>query len=346
MSAPLRDDLVPTLCVGTHSPTLCVVGCPARRAGRSRFPRRAWEPEVNMNWFNTILDELTKQPVIGYLPAGLPAAEPTAIAALALAAHGRMDAARKAADALAKLQTASGAVGIRAGEDSPGWPTSLAIVAWTRFAADYRVASDRALTWLLANRGQSIPRSADFGHNSELVGWAYAENTHSWVEPTALAVLALKAAGRANEPATREGVAMLLDRQLPGGGHNYGNTYVLGQLIRPHVQPTGLALLALRGESDASDRLAKSIAWLRRNIGPETTPLSLGWALLGLKAQGVTLPQADEWLAKVAGTGVPAQRVGVPSFENQAAIPSDGTRSVPATFKLALLALAAKGWPT
>jgi hypothetical protein len=71
------------------------------------------------------------------------------------------------------------------------------------------------------------------------VGWAYAEGTHSWVEPTAFAVLALKAASREYQAAAREGVAVLIDRQLPGGGLNYGNTFVLGQLIRPHIQPTG-----------------------------------------------------------------------------------------------------------
>jgi hypothetical protein len=180
---------------------------------------------------------------------------------------------------------------------------------------------DRAAAWLVANRGNSIPRSPDFGHNPELIGWAYAEQTHSWVEPTSFAVLALKAAGKGREAAAREGVAVLFDRQLPGGGLNYGNTYVLGQLVRPHVQPTGIALLALAGETGGSERVAKSIAWLRRSIGIKTTPLSLGWALLGLRAQGVDVPQADEWLA-----GVAAQAKSI--------------------HKLALLALAATGWPT
>src|SRR5207248_3650228 len=147
---------------------------------------------------------------------------------------------------------------------------------------------DHAVAWLLSNRGQAVPRSDNFGHNTELVGWAYAEQTHSWVEPTAFAVLALKAVGRGNEPAAREGIAVLIDRQLPGGGLNYGNTFVLGQSTRPHIQPTGIGLLALVGEQDPSGRIAKSVAWLRRNIGPQTTPTSLGWAVLGLAAHGVT----------------------------------------------------------
>lgn len=283
-----------------------------------------------MTWVDPILDELARSPGIGYSPQGTTAAEPTAIASLAFAAHGRPAAALTAADQLVTLQQANGEVGVRSGESTPGWPTSLAVVAWQAAqqlgARSFSANINRALAWLLTttNRGESIERSDMFGHNTELVGWAYAEGTHSWVEPTAFAVLALKAADRDQAPATREGVAVLIDRQLPDGGLNYGNTFVLGQLIRPHIQPTGIALVALARETDPSGRLDKSIAWLHRSIGPDTTPLSLAWATLGLTAQRKSLPQTDEWLASAA------ERV------------SNRDRS---PHKLALLALAAKGWP-
>jgi hypothetical protein len=292
-----------------------------------------------VQWIEPTLDKLAARPVIGYAAEASAATEPTSLAALSLAAHGRTGPATEAAQWLAAQQQASGLVAVRGGEKAPGWPTSLAVSAWCAVEREvFRAPIARGVDWLVANRGKMVVRSPEFGHNTELVGWAYAEQTHSWVEPTAFAVLALRAAGKANDPAAREGVAVLLDRQLPGGGLNYGNTVVLGQVLRAHVQPTGIALLALAGASDASGRLAKSIAWLRRNIGPQTTTLSLGWAVLGLKAHGVDLPQHDEWLAaKVAGT------LRVP-------LRADGTRSVPTTMgsshKLALLALAAKGWPT
>lgn len=284
-----------------------------------------------MNWLDQTLDELSRQPAIGYVTDSAPAAEPTALATLALIGHGRIEAAQQAAAALAAMQNSNGEVGIRRGE-TPGWPTSLAIVAWVAFGKVSAPAADHAthgniegaVAWLLANRGKPVVLSDAFGHDTSLVGWAYAEQTHSWVEPTAFGVLALKAANRANDLAAREGVAVLIDRQLPGGGLNYGNTYVLGQLLRPHLDSTGVGLIALAGETDASNRLAKSIAWLRRSIGPETTPLSLAWGLLGLKAHNIELPMANEWLAAAA------QRV------------QSRDRS---PHKLALLALAAKGWP-
>lgn len=283
---------------------------------------------MGVSWLDQTLDELAALSAIGYLAGGAAAAEPTALACLGFATHGRPQDAHKAAELLAAMQQPNGEVAVRAGERSPGWPTSLAISAWC--AADrkaYRAKIDSATVWLLNddNRGQAVPRSGNFGHNTELIGWAYAEQTHSWVEPTAFAVLALKAAGRGNEPVAREGVAVLLDRQLPAGGLNYGNTYVLGQFIRPHVEPTGIALLALMNETDTSNRLAKSVSWLRRSIGPETTPLSLGWALLGLRGQDVSVPQADEWLAAAASRVQARDR---------------------SPHKLALLALAAKGWPS
>ena len=275
---------------------------------------------LEVDWLQQALDALASQPVIGYLAGGAPATEPTAIAALALAANGRSADAAKVTNWLAQVQLESGLVGVRSRETAPGWPTSLAVCAWAAVdKSRYGQNIDGAIAWLLSHRGKAIDRSPDFGHNTELVGWAYAEQTHSWVEPTAFALLALKAAGKANEPAAHEAIAVLIDRQLPGGGLNYGNTIVLGQALRSHVQPTGIALLALAGQRDDSGRTAKSIAWLKRNIGPETTPLSLGWAILGLTAQGAELPEADAWLEAVAAKASP--------------------------YKRALLALAAKGWP-
>jgi len=278
-----------------------------------------------VNWLDETLEELAQRPAIGYLSGHAAAAEPTAVAALALVAHGRVDVAQKAADVLAAMQQPGGDVGVRSGE-TPGWPTSLAICVWSAVDRNgFSKSIDRAIAWLLENRGRPIEQSDNFAHNTQLVGWAYAEQTHSWVEPTAFAVLAFKAAGKGDDPSAREGVAVLIDRQLPGGGLNYGNTFVLGQLIRSHLQPTGVGLLALAGESDPSQRLLKSIAWLERSIGPETTPLSLGWALLGLRAHSGLPPHADEWLAGAAARVQSRDR---------------------SSFKLALLALAAKGWPT
>ena len=279
-----------------------------------------------MKWLEQTLDELAALPAIGYAVGDLAAAEPTALAAMAFSAHGRSQASTEAATTLAAMQQANGMVSIHSGAEAPGWPTSLSIGAWhTADRTAFREHIDRGISWLLANRGRGTKQSEEFGHNTELLGWSYAEQTHSWVEPTAFAVLAMQASGKSDDPAAREAVDLLKNRMLPGGGLNYGNTYVLGQLLRPHIQPTGIGLLALAGQDKSDGRVAKSVAWLRRSICKETTPQSLAWGLLGLRAHGIELPQADEWLAQAASLVQARDR---------------------SPHKLALLALAAKGWPT
>ena len=89
---------------------------------------------------------------------------------------------------------------------------------------------------------------------------------------------------------------MLIDRQLPGGGCNYGNTFVLGQMTRPHLLPSGLLALALAGETDESGRLDKTLGYLTEHVASNTTCISLCWALLGLAAHARRPPAADAWL--------------------------------------------------
>jgi hypothetical protein len=252
-------------------------------------------------WLDAILGAMEKNPVIGYALNSAPAAEPTAIAALSLIAHGRTAFAKPGADFLTSLQAADGSVGVRQNEPEPQWPTSLAVLTW--LAVDKRafaVNIDRAVHWILEAKGEAMAQTSDMGHNTQLVGWSWAAGTHSWIEPTAFHVLALKSAGYSQHARTREAVTLLLDRQLPSGGCNYGNTAVLGQMLRPHVQPTGIALLALAKEQDQGNRIAKSVAWLRKALTKDTTTASLAWGLLGLQSHGVKIPSAATWLEQAA----------------------------------------------
>jgi hypothetical protein len=252
-------------------------------------------------WLDTILSLLEKTPLIGYAPDAAPATEPTSLAALTLIAHSRSAQAKPATDFLSSSQSPDGSVGVHQNEPEPQWPTSLVVLAWQAFDKQACAANiDRAVNWILEAKGEAMAQTSDMGHNTQLVGWSWAEGTHSWIEPTAFHVLALKATGHGEHPRTREAVTLLLDRQLPSGGCNYGNTSVLGQMLRPHVQPTGIALLALAGEQDQGNRIAKSVAWLRKALSKETTPASLAWGLLGLAAHGVELPDAPKWLAAAA----------------------------------------------
>jgi hypothetical protein len=219
-----------------------------------------------MSWKSALIESLRRQPIGGYLPDSEPASEPVALASLALLAADQLAAALRAANWLIERQQADGSVGVSAAESTPMWPTSLAIIVWS--ALDLHTASNMfaaavgsGLRRILAVEGKTSPRSDDVGHDTTLVGWPWVSGTHSWLEPTALAVLALKHAGHGKHPRTREAVQVLIDRQFASGGCNYGNTSVLGQELMPHVQPTATVLLAVVDERPSA-RIAASVTWL------------------------------------------------------------------------------------
>lgn len=263
-----------------------------------------------MSWIEDSLALLKSDRCWGYREGESPACEPAALAALACMAHGQHDTAKRIADWLAEHQETSGSVGVRHTDSAPHWPTGWAILAWTSVAAPsaaadqartpYRNAIARGVTWLLTVAGNPLARMKEMGHDMSLVGWPWVEGTHSWMEPTAINVLALKANGERQHPRVREGVRLLFDRLLPTGGCNYGNTTVFDQTLRPHLQPTGLTLLALAGETapKSDPRLERTKAYLTNNLGPETTAASLAYGLLGLAAHDITLPGSQDWLAQ------------------------------------------------
>lgn len=250
-----------------------------------------------MPWINEALDLLAKSPVCGYQPSDAGATEPIALAALALSSHGVGKPSAATAKFLAKLQAADGSVGVREGEPAPRWPTSLAILAW--LAIDKETYSDhiaRAFRWAVSIEGQRL-QSNDTGHNGSLAAWPWVEGTHSWMEPSALFTVAFKSLGMSDHPRTREAVTLLVDRLLPDGGCNYGNTFVLGQMLRPHLQPSGMVMLALRDEFDVNRKLANTLDYLAKSVTTETTSTSLAWGLLGLAAHRRTPRNADELLS-------------------------------------------------
>jgi hypothetical protein len=148
------------------------------------------------------------------------------------------------------------------------------------------------------------------------------EGTHSWVEPTAINLLALKACGAAGHDRSREAVRLLCDRAVPTGGWNYGNREVFGTPLRPHLQPTGLALAALAHEASAAPQIASAVDYLRTALSASVATASLCYALVGLAAHGHEPAQAAAWLECAAGR----------TFEQGGA-----------PYQMALLALAALG---
>jgi hypothetical protein len=231
----------------------------------------------------------------GYRP------DATAWAATALAAAGLEHEAARARQRLARSQLRDGRVPLLAREPDVHWPTALALLAWQgRPAWEERARAARA--FLLQARGEHWAKAAasPVGHDTALTGWAWSSGTHSWVEPTALAVLALRGQGLAEHPRVAEAVLMLLDRQLPAGGWNYGNVSVFGQQLLPTAEATGLALCALEGLVPA-EGVERSLAWLEEEAEQSRAPLSLARALLALCAWGRAPADAGRRLRESLG---------------------------------------------
>ncbi len=257
----------------------------------------------------------------GYRADSPGSAEPTAMAALALHAH-RADAhasdarsanmpqihestVREALNWLIGLQKPDGSIGIASDTAAPHWPTALALLALTHCGGaeapkSWRSAADAATRWLLAARGNAVEDDSGFAaHDTTLSGWFWVENTHSWIEPTSYAILALRAVGQSAHARVREGVKLILDRALDDGGWNYGNRRVLENALRPFPATTGVALTALAGEPRDA-RIEAAIAYLLKTLPTVRAPLSLTWGLMGLRAWAAAPDESEAWLVQTA----------------------------------------------
>lgn len=216
--------------------------------------------------------------------------EATAWAAIACHASRRHpDPARRACDKLVQEQQSDGRVIAAGGCAGAYWPTSLSALAWNSIKG-YEHHRAVALAFLLSAKGRHKARTpgTPAGHDTSIVGWSWVEQTHSWIEPTCLAMLALKSGGYLNHPRTTEATRMIMDRQLPAGGWNYGNTTVFEETLLPTPENTGQAICALEGLVHKK-AVKDSLAYLEQCIRTIRTPMTLSWGLMGL-ASWASLP--------------------------------------------------------
>jgi hypothetical protein len=255
-----------------------------------------------------LLSLRTREGAWGYRKDRSPSVEATALACLGLlgspSGPGRepeVAAAERGARWLTTMQQEEGSLGAAPGLPEVGWATPYAVLLWNslRLFVDRR---EQAAGWLLRCQGETpAPDSSSrlvVAHNPRLRGWPWTEGTHSWVEPTALAILALCIEGLDAHPRVLEGRRLILDRALPHGGWNYGNKAVFGKELLPLPGPTGLALLALAtsGPGGRSRAVDSALGYLTRTLPEVNSPVSLGWGVLGLRAWGATTEEHQDRL--------------------------------------------------
>jgi hypothetical protein len=289
---------------------------------------------MSQNWMEdarrNLLELRGNAPAWSYRQQGAPAGEPSVLAALGVLASGcarssqqDLALADRTATWLAMVQRPDGSVPVSERIATPGWVTPYAILLWRALPA-FEAARRRACEWVIQLEGLALARGKEagavIGHDSSSIGWPWVDGTHSWIEPTALAIVALCREGKSAHPRVDKGIDLILDRAIKGGGWNYGNKAVFGRDLRPQPGPTGLALLALAARKDCSPQARAGIDYLRSVLPGVRAAISLGWGVLGLRAHGSCPRDAGGWLAE--------------SFERSA--PSDD-----ATMNTAILLLAA-----
>jgi hypothetical protein len=267
-------------------------------------------------WIDAARKELLRLgepgPGWGYRRGGMDAVEPTALACLALQATDYLGSDLKVANPvlnaarwLASIQQPNGAVGISQTLTTPEWATPFAILVWAN-QSGYGEEVEKGTNWLLQHQGltYSQDEGRGVGHDPSIPGWAWVSETHSWLEPTALSILALRRRGLGNHARVRDGLRLIRDRALAHGGWNIGNSSIYGTDLRPQPGLTGIALLALSGTQTADDLVDKACAYLQRALPGVRSAQSLGWGILSLTAWGRRPAEAEQWLAEAFAPSV------------------------------------------
>jgi uncharacterized protein (DUF362 family) len=271
----------------------------------------------------------------GYAPGDAAQLEPTCLALLAAAQLGDKYAPviGKGRMFLARCRNAEGGYPLAHGRGEALWPTAQVLFTELALGATPDVLSKTA-GFLLSYKGRipNVPahdelKVMDPNHDIDLniVGWPWAENNFSWVEPTAWACLALRRFGQADLPRVRDGLAMLLDRAMDAGGVNYGNRRILDKILEPIPGPTALMLVALQGHKHP--RIDAAVRYLLSEL--DTGDLEhLCWGRIALDLHR-TQPGAEAAIAAL-GERIPT------AVEERRSVP--WVR--PANVRLALTALA------
>jgi uncharacterized protein (DUF362 family) len=244
----------------------------------------------------------------GYRPGQTPHLEPTCWAMLALMRHKSNPGIRAAYDLAHnrflpdQLVTRSGQLlaRLQRGRPQAAWPTALVLTLWSNGHAT-RSECDALADGLLSIEGRVMKADPEVAEmvdiDVRLMGWPWAEDTFSWVEPTSWACVALRKVGRGSAPRVREGLRLLLDRAFDTGGANYGNRVVLGRPTEPIPGTSAALLLALQGVDHPRVEAAKG--YLRLHGEQSTDVEHLAWIMIALachandEATRAALPKLD-----------------------------------------------------
>jgi hypothetical protein len=235
--------------------------------------------------------------------------EPTAVVLIALSPDlEAAPAVERARRWLQGAQRPDGGWGLDPTDPESHWMTAWGILGLARLDPHAPEVA-RGVRWLielLIIRIEAAELTAEVRRilqiDPALRGWPWRPGEASWVEPTALALLALHAASAVETHRDRitEAVGYLADRRCVGGGWNFGNPFMLGANLPPRPHPTAWALLALRILSPRAIR-PEDVTALRAEMHRDGGAMALALGQLALAAMGIEDLEARERLRRAQG---------------------------------------------
>lgn len=244
----------------------------------------------------------------GYGPGQASAVEPTAAALLAM----REDPAHAESRSrtvvwLQNAQHSDGGWGFNQSDSESTWHTAWAVLALGKTGEAVDV-SKRGAEWLLNVKTFPFTEESQKSLKQKLMidvslrGWPWLPEEASWIEPTAITLLALESIDSTLSTSARlkEAVRYLLDRRCPGGGWNVGNPVMFNSALPARVHPTAWVLLALSRLAPNSI-LPEDLTVLRSEMHREGSSLALASGLLALRTLGESDPLAQTRLTGLQG---------------------------------------------
>jgi hypothetical protein len=219
--------------------------------------------------------------------------EPTAVALLAIRDEpGAEKSFERGISWLLSCQNMDGGWGINGDDLESGWHTAWALIA-LKYSNQVGASITQAIEWLsyvgtYEITHEEFQKSAIKGKDYPVaLTWPWLPDQGCWIEPTALAVLALEGLDISEVASTRISAALdyFLENRTPSGGWGNGNASPLDTIVLPRAYPTVLVLLAL-ARIAPNEIQTRDLEALHNDLRRDSSILSQSSGYLALRILG------------------------------------------------------------